>query len=61
VRPGGLLAFDNALWNGKVADPAASDESTLAIKTLNARVCSDPRVSASLVPIGDGVLLARKR
>jgi predicted O-methyltransferase YrrM len=61
VRSGGLLAFDNALWNGKVADPSARDPSTLAIKTLNARVCSDPRVSASLVPIGDGVLLARKR
>lgn len=61
VRKGGLLAFDNALWGGKVADPAESAASTTSLRALNAKACSDPRVSASLVPIGDGLLLARKR
>jgi len=61
VRPGGLLAFDNALWGGKVANPAERSASTEALRELNAKVCADPRVSASLVPIGDGLLLARKR
>jgi caffeoyl-CoA O-methyltransferase len=61
VRPGGLVAFDNALWGGKVADPAEREPSTVAVRAVNQRACSDPRVSASLVPIGDGLLLARKR
>jgi caffeoyl-CoA O-methyltransferase len=61
VRKGGLIAFDNALWGGRVADPAEHAPSTLAVRALNDRVCSDARVSASLVPIGDGLLLARKR
>ena len=60
-RPGGLIAIDNALWSGKVADANAQDSDTLAIRELNARVSRDPRVSSSLVPIGDGLLLARKR
>jgi caffeoyl-CoA O-methyltransferase len=61
LRPGGLIAVDNALWNGKVADPAQNDEDTKAIRALNQKVAEDSRVSMSLVPIGDGVLLARKR
>lgn len=61
VRQGGVLAFDNALWNGAVADPKNDSASTKALRELNARVCADPRVTATLVPIGDGVLLARKR
>jgi predicted O-methyltransferase YrrM len=61
LRPGGLIAVDNALWNGKVADPAHNDEDTKAIRALNQKVAEDSRVSMSLVPIGDGVLLARKR
>ena len=61
VREGGVLAFDNALWGGKVADPAETSASTECLRALNAKVCADPRVSASLVPIGDGLLLARKR
>jgi caffeoyl-CoA O-methyltransferase len=61
LRPGGLIAIDNSLWGGKVADPSVNDESTTAIRALNAKACADPRVSASLVPIGDGLLLARKR
>lgn len=61
VRPGGVIAFDNALWDGRVADPKDESASTTAIRAVNARVCSDERVSASLLPIGDGLLLARKR
>jgi predicted O-methyltransferase YrrM len=61
VRQGGVIAFDNALWDGRVADPKDKSASTTAIREVNARVCSDPRVSATLVPIGDGLLLARKR
>jgi caffeoyl-CoA O-methyltransferase len=61
LRPGGLLGVDNTLWNGAVADESKSDPDTQAIRALNARVADDPRVSASLVPIGDGLLLARKR
>jgi predicted O-methyltransferase YrrM len=61
VRAGGVLAFDNALWGGRVAQASDTSASTAAIRELNQRVCSDPRVSATLVPIGDGLLLARKR
>jgi len=61
VRQGGVLAFDNALWGGKVANPADRSASTESLRALNAKVCADPRVSATLVPIGDGLLLARKR
>jgi caffeoyl-CoA O-methyltransferase len=60
LRPGGVIAVDNALWSGKVADPSATDDDTRAIRDLNARVVSDPRVSACLIPIGDGLLLAQK-
>ena len=61
VRPGGLVAADNTLWSGAVADPNKQDADTRAIRELNAKVADDPRVSSSLVPIGDGLLLARKR
>lgn len=61
LRPGGLLAVDNALWNGKVADLSVIDEDTTSIRELNERAHHDPRVTTSLVPIGDGLLLARKR
>jgi len=61
LRPGGLVAIDNTLWSGKVADPSVQDEDTVAIRALNELVAADPRVSSSLVPIGDGLLLARKR
>jgi len=59
--PGGLIAVDNALWGGDVADPTKTDDETRALRALNAKVAADPRVSMSLVPIGDGLLLARKR
>lgn len=61
LRPGGLLAVDNVLWDGKVADPSADDEDTLAIRAVNESLHRDERVSLSLVPIGDGLTLARKR
>jgi len=61
LRPGGLLAVDNALWSGAVADSADQRENTRAIRALNAKITSDERVSASLIPIGDGLHLARKR
>ena len=61
LRRGGLFAFDNALWAGRVADPKNDEPSTLAVRALNSRVSNDPCVSATLVPIGDGLLLATKR
>lgn len=61
LRPGGLMAVDNALWGGSVADAEDTRADTLAIRALNAKALADARVSASLVPIGDGVLLAYKR
>jgi caffeoyl-CoA O-methyltransferase len=61
LRKGGLFAFDNALWAGRVADPKNNDPSTLGVRSLNQRASNDPRVSATLVPIGDGLLLATKR
>jgi predicted O-methyltransferase YrrM len=61
LRPGGLLAIDNALWGGAVADPSDHDDSTLALRALNQKIADDPRVTSSLVPIGDGLYLVRKR
>ncbi len=61
LRPGGLIAVDNALWGGRVARAEDQSLDTLAIRALNAKVLADERVTASLVPMGDGVLLARKR
>ena len=61
VRSGGVIAIDNTLWRGRVADPAETDAKTEAVRAVTRRVFSDDRVSASLVPIGDGLILARKR
>ena len=61
LRPGGLIAVDNVLWDGAVTDSASPDPSTRAIRALNAKVKSDQRVSCSLLPVGDGLLLALKR
>jgi len=59
VRPNGLIAIDNVLWSGKVADPAVHDDSTDALRALNEKICRDTRVEASLLTIGDGVMLVR--
>ena len=61
VRPGGLIAIDNALWHGWVADPVYRDADTAAIRALNRKIRDDERVDMVLVPIGDGLLLARRR
>ncbi len=61
VRTGGLIAVDNVLWGGRVADPADQGESTRAIRTFNLKLHLDARVDLSLVPTGDGLTLARKR
>ena len=61
IRPGGLIAIDNTLWEGKVADPKVHDPQTDAIRALNRKVSDDGRVDAVLVTIGDGLMLARKR
>lgn len=61
LRPGGLLAIDNTLWNGAVAEPADRDPDTVAIRAFNEKLRDDGRVDLSLVPIGDGLTLARKR
>lgn len=61
VRPGGLVALDNVLWRGEVADPGNEDRQTRTLRALNAKIHADPRVSMSLVPVGDGLMLARKR
>ncbi len=60
LRPGGLIAIDNVLWNGSVARPA-KDADTAALQALNTKLHGDARVDISLLPIGDGLTLARKR
>jgi predicted O-methyltransferase YrrM len=60
IRPGGLIAIDNVLWDGAVADAAIYDDDTVAIRALNRKIHTDPRVEISLVPIADGLALARK-
>ena len=61
VRPGGVIAVDNVLWKGHVADPAYDDETTRAVRAFNDYVHGDDRVDVSLIPIGDGLSLIRRR
>ena len=61
LRPGGLVGVDNVLWSGRVIDTARQDSETRAIRAFNEKIHADPRVSLSLVPIGDGLTLARKK
>lgn len=61
LRPGGLIAVDNVLWSGKVADPSVHDAETDAIRALNLQLLGDERIDLSLLPVGDGLTLARKR
>ncbi len=61
VRPGGLIAVDNTLWYGRVADLEVQDNRTKCIRALNKKVRDDERVTMSLLPVGDGLLLAMKR
>jgi caffeoyl-CoA O-methyltransferase len=61
LRPGGLIAIDNVLQNGKVVDKNAQEQITIAIRAFNSALLSDKRVTLSMLPIGDGLTLARKR
>jgi len=61
VRRGGLIAVDNTLWSGRVADPANNEADTVALRAFNEALHKDERIDLSLVPVGDGVTLARKR
>ena len=61
VRPGGLFVFDNVLWMGEVANPDNQEESTVAIRALNDALAGDTRVESVMLPVADGVTLARKR
>ena len=61
VRPGGLIAFDNTLWGGEVLHQDADDASTRALQALNAKLADDERITLCLLPVADGVTLARRR
>lgn len=61
VRPGGLVLLDNMLWGGAVADPADQERQTIGLRRLNAKLQEDQRISMSLLPLGDGLTVARKR
>lgn len=61
IRPGGLIAIDNTLWDGKVADANVNDTDTVAIRNLNEKIHSDHCVSLCFLPFADGMTLALKR
>jgi predicted O-methyltransferase YrrM len=61
LRPGGLIVVDNTLWSGRVADPEERDADTRALREFNDALHRDPRVDLSLLPVGDGLTLARRR
>jgi predicted O-methyltransferase YrrM len=58
LRPGGVVAFDNALWHDRVADPASRDAETLAVREVHHAVRDDPTLVPALLPVGDGLLAA---
>jgi predicted O-methyltransferase YrrM len=58
LRPGGIVAFDNALWAGKVADSSARDQSTASVRELSRLVRDNDRLTSALLPVGDGLLVA---
>ncbi len=58
LRPGGVVAFDNALWGGKVADPAVRDAETVALREVSRLVHDNDRLTSALLPVGDGLLVA---
>lgn len=60
LRPGGVVVFDNALWHDRVADPARRDEETVAIRELGRQVVEHPGLVPVLLPVGDGLLAAKK-
>lgn len=60
LRPGGVVVFDNALWHDRVADPAQRDPETVAIRELTRAVAEHESLTAVLLPVGDGLLMAKK-
>jgi predicted O-methyltransferase YrrM len=61
MAPGALVVADNVLWSGRVADPSVNDESTSALRAFDAAVLADPRFAATILPVGDGLLVAGYR
>jgi caffeoyl-CoA O-methyltransferase len=61
LRPGGVIAVDNTLWGGAVADPAVEDETTALLRALNEDLVADDRFDTVLLPLGDGLTLLRRR
>ncbi len=61
LKPGGLIMVDNVLWSGRVIDAESNDADTVAIRAFNKKLLHDSRVEISMIPISDGVTLARKR
>jgi predicted O-methyltransferase YrrM len=60
LRPGGVVVFDNALWHDRVADPMVRDDETVAIRDLGRAVAEDERLVPVMLPVGDGLLVAKK-
>jgi predicted O-methyltransferase YrrM len=61
VRSGGLILADNVLWSGKVIDEKAQDKETVLLRQYNERINRDERVENILLPIRDGIMVARKK
>ncbi len=61
LRPGGVVLYDNVLWSGRVIDPADQSASTVAIRAFNDALAADERVDLVLLPLGDGLTMARRR
>ena len=61
LRPGGLMAIDNVLWSGRVADVQSTDKIVQTMRIFNQKVAQDDRVQVSLLPLGDGITLALKK
>jgi len=60
LRPGGVVVFDNALWHDRVADPAQRDEETVVIRDLGKEIAAHESLVPMLLPVGDGLLVAKK-
>ncbi|MCM2420592.1 class I SAM-dependent methyltransferase [Streptomyces sp. RKAG293] len=61
TRPGGLIVLDNTLWSGRVTDPTQQDPDTLGVRSVNDTLLADERIDLSMLPMADGITIARKR